>query len=242
MQRSRTSSNHGRRAARGWRDAANGYVVAAVVTAGCISCSSAVSSSSARAVDVLVAVDRGFAERAARTNLVDGTLAMLDDSAVYVRPGVALIRGRAAVQAYLEDPERRAAAVSWKPESSGVSKDRTQGYTAGTLNITWPDGRFDPGIYIAYWRLVAGRWRVVAYRRTARQAGQPSCAGLLPDPEGQRWVREDGHQSAAGDLGYVVGVREETDTTSTPHQTQFVRHLCVWRADVGGRRVVVATR
>ena len=82
------SSNHGRRVGRRWKDAANGCILAVVVTAGWVSRSSAVSSSSAHAFHVLVAVDRGFAERATRTNLVDGSLAMLDDSVVSVRSGV----------------------------------------------------------------------------------------------------------------------------------------------------------
>ena len=56
----------------------------------------------------------------------------------------------------------------------GVSADGLHGFTFGYMTMTRADGTTQPGKYLAYWIRGDEGWRVVAYRRALRPAGEVS--------------------------------------------------------------------
>lgn len=161
----------------------------------------------------LLAADRGWATRAAATNLVDGLAQMFDAEAVLVSGGLPdLVRGRDAVRARLAArPENLTSKVEWTPVSGGVSADGTHGYTYGALTVRPKDGTPIAQKYLAYWVRRPGGWRVLAYKRAGRREAGPLA--VAPMVIGSRRRTDDARatlaasEKAFSDEAQQVGLR-----------------------------------
>ena len=135
----------------------------------------------AEVADALLAADRDFAERAARTDFVAAVVAMMADDATIPVPGVGFADGRAAIrEALLRDTLNVTSHAAWAPVRAGVSADGMHGFTFGYIEVTRADGTVVPGKYLAYWVKGTNGWRVMAYRRGRRAAGEPARAMIAP--------------------------------------------------------------
>jgi hypothetical protein len=70
--------------------------------------------------------------------------------------------------------------VDWTPIRGGVSSDGEHGFTFGYVTVARPDGSEQLGKYVAYWVRGDAGWRVAAYKRVPRAAGEVSLAMLPP--------------------------------------------------------------
>jgi hypothetical protein len=77
------------------------------------------------------------------------------------------------------NPDNAGSRIRWTPIRGGVSSDLKHGFTFGYTTVTRPDGTAQPGKYVAYWVHGESGWRVAAYKRVMRPAGEVSL-GLLP--------------------------------------------------------------
>lgn len=122
-----------------------------------------------QAIDSLLAADRAWAQDAATQSFPDAVAGALADDAFVMLARGRSAQGPAAVRAALA--AESGSHASWFPAWAGVSADGTQGFTLGYLEVTPAQGAPLPGKYLAYWRREAGGWRVVAYKRRPRAAG-----------------------------------------------------------------------
>lgn len=130
-------------------------------------------------LDGLLAADRGFASAAVATDLVTALGNMFVANVVMQAPG-GHVRGRdAAIQALAANADNKRSRVQWTPVFGGVSSDGENGFTVGYMSVTRPDGVVQPAKYVAYWVLGESGWRVAAYKRVPRPAGDVSLA-MLP--------------------------------------------------------------
>jgi ketosteroid isomerase-like protein len=129
----------------------------------------------------LLAVDLAYAAAAKSVNLLDALVAPLAPQAVFLAPGPVFPRGPAAVRALLSaTPSNALAKWSYAPIRVDVSSDGKEGYTMGYTELTNAAGAVAPGRYLSYWvKQSDGTWKVEAYKRIARAAGQVS---LKPPP------------------------------------------------------------
>lgn len=131
------------------------------------------------ALDSLLAADRAFAAAAQDADAVTAISAMLVDNVFLQAPG-GFVRGRdSAIAAMRVDPDNARSRVEWAPVKGGIASDGLQGFTAGYLTVTRPDGSTQPGKYVAYWVRSESGWRVAAYKRMPRSAG-PMSHEMLP--------------------------------------------------------------
>ena len=130
----------------------------------------------AQAAEELIAADRAFAASAAQTDLVTALSRMFLANAVMQTP-VGHIRGRdAAVAALKASTWNIGARVSWAPIGGGTSSDGNHGFSYGYMTVTRADGAIEPAKYVAYWVRTQGGWRIAAYKRVPRAAGNVSTA------------------------------------------------------------------
>lgn len=135
----------------------------------------------------LVAADKAFAEKARDLPFPDAVGAMLAPDAVMpARGSKPFLRSRDEIIAYLKaNPATVVAHAEWMPVRGGISADGRQGFTAGYLTITQPDGTKQPGKYMTYWGRTIDGWRALAYKRAPRPEGAVDGAFHalgLPDP------------------------------------------------------------
>ena len=132
-------------------------------------------------VDSLLAADRAFSAAGASLDVSTTLVNMMVHNVVMTTGGVA-VRGRDSVAKFLaSNADNARSRISWTPIRGGVSSDLLHGFTFGYTTTTRPDGSTVPGKYVAYWvRGESGSWRVAAYRRVARPAGDVSLALLPP--------------------------------------------------------------
>jgi ketosteroid isomerase-like protein len=133
------------------------------------------------AVDELLAADRAFSAASAKTDLVSGLTAMFADDVVIPNPPGQFAEGKAAVVAMLRaNADNASSRTEWTPVRGGVSADGEQGFTAGFMTITRPDGAMLALKYLAYWVKHSEGWRVAAYKRTRAAEASASHAMLAP--------------------------------------------------------------
>jgi len=138
----------------------------------------------------LVAADKAFAERARELPFPDAIGAMLAPDAVMPARGAKpFLRSREEIVAYLKaNPTAANARAEWVPVRGGISADGKQGFTAGYLTITQPDGTKQPGKYMTYWGRTADGWRALAYKRAPRPEGEvDSVFRALGLPDAAAW-------------------------------------------------------
>lgn len=153
------------------------------------------------AVDSLLAADRAYSA-AGRALDVSTALANSFVSNVVLQGTAALIRGRDSASKSMEaNPDNARSRITWTPVRGGVSSDLQHGFTVGYTTLTRPDGSTQPGKYVAYWMRGASGWRIAAYKRVPRAAGDVSLSIMPPSlptkglPRGdeasvQRWADE----------------------------------------------------
>lgn len=134
------------------------------------------------AVESLLAADRAFAAAAADTEMADALAAMFAPEVMMQVPGPALFaEGReAAREALRATPGNAGARAGWAPVRGGISADGTHGFTFGYLNVRRADGTLSPQKYLSYWTRGPEGWRVAAYKRVVRPAGEVSTAMMPP--------------------------------------------------------------
>jgi ketosteroid isomerase-like protein len=131
-------------------------------------------------VEELLAADRDFARRSARTDLVTGLSAMFANEVAMRVPGPAFARGKAAATAELKrNSENAQARVEWAPVRGGISADGQHGFTFGYMTVRNADGTAVPGKYVAYWVKGPAGWRVAVYKRVRSNAA-PSSPVVMP--------------------------------------------------------------
>lgn len=134
----------------------------------------------ANTVDSLLAADRAFSSAAKTTDLVAAISNMFVANIVVQAPG-GHIRGReAAVAALNTNADNKQSRVEWTPVFAGVSSDGENGFTVGYMTITKPDGTALPAKYVSYWVRGESGWKVAAYKRVPRSAGDVSLSMLPP--------------------------------------------------------------
>lgn len=132
------------------------------------------------ALDSLLAADRAFAAAAQEADAVTAISAMFVDNVFLQAPG-GFVRGRdSAIAAQGVDPDNARSRVEWSPVKGGIASDGLQGFTAGYLTVTRPDGSTQAGKYLAYWVRSESGWRVAAYKRLPRGVGPVSLEMLPP--------------------------------------------------------------
>src|SRR5688500_9683428 len=117
----------------------------------------------ASGVEELLAADREFSERSARTTVVPGLSAMFTDDVIMPQPGGIFAEGRAAaVAALVKSPGSAVASLTWAPIRGGISADGQHGFTFGYMTMRRPDSADVPLKYLSYWIRTAEGWRVAA--------------------------------------------------------------------------------
>lgn len=130
--------------------------------------------------DSLLAADRAFALAAMTTDLVTALSNMFVENVVMQAPG-GHVRGRdAATQTLRSVADNARSRVEWAPAHGGISSDGRHGFTLGFMTVTRPDGSAQPGKYLSYWVRAESGWRVAAYKRVTRAAGDTFAVALPP--------------------------------------------------------------
>lgn len=133
-----------------------------------------------RAVDELLATDRAFAAAAANTTIIPALIAMFTPDISMQAPGGHVVGIPAVTAALSASPANATNRGRWTPIRGGVSSDGRQGFTFGYFTIARADGTELPAKYLSYWIRTADGWRVAAYKRVPRPAGDVSLAPLPP--------------------------------------------------------------
>jgi ketosteroid isomerase-like protein len=122
-----------------------------------------------------------FSDSAARDNVADG-LARMFAPDVRLVAGGRITGGRDSAAAVLRtNPENLALRARWRPLRVGISKDASQGFTIGYMEIVnAQDSVVSRAKYVAYWMRGIDGWRVAAYKRAPRSGGVLSTAMLAP--------------------------------------------------------------
>ena len=132
-------------------------------------------------MDELLATDRAYSAASTKTDLVSGISAMFATDVAMAIPGGKFSANAdeavAALRAVADNARSRA---EWVPVRGGISADGLQGYTWGYMTIVKPDNTTTPAKYLSYWVKRPEGWRVAAYRRRLRPAGEVSLAPVAP--------------------------------------------------------------
>ena len=132
------------------------------------------------AVAGLLEADRAFSRASANTDLVTGLSAMFAEN-VFLNARGQMARGKAAaVEALRNTPDATTSRAEWTPVRGGISADGQHGFTFGYMTMTKADGSTLPLKYLSYWVRGPEGWRVAAYRRALRPAGEVSLAPWAP--------------------------------------------------------------
>ena len=164
-------------------------------------------SSPQAAMDALLATDRAYSAASASTDLVSGISAMFANDVAMAIPGgkfsTSADEAIAALRAAGDNARSRA---EWIPVRGGISADGLQGHTWGYMTIVKPDNTTTLAKYLSYWVKRPEGWRVVAYRRRLRPAGEVSIVPVAPSlPE--RMLPQ------STDTGLVASYRSSLDAT-----------------------------
>jgi ketosteroid isomerase-like protein len=131
--------------------------------------------------DELLAADRAFAAAAERVNVIEGISAMLDDSVIMQIPAPTFARGKpAAVASLRSNADNERSRMTWTPVRAGISADGRHGFTYGYATLVRPDSTRVPLKYLAYWIKGPAGWRVAAYKRRPRPAGEVPMQLMSP--------------------------------------------------------------
>lgn len=160
------------------------FAAATVLAAACTDSSADQASAEATpqaAVDELLATDRAFAAAADKADVAGALGPMFaDDVVMPVPPGRFAMGATAAIQALRSNPAHAGARIEWAPIRGGVSADGQHGFTFGYMTLHRPDSTPMPLKYMAYWVKRPEGWRVAAYKRARRGAGDAPTGMMEP--------------------------------------------------------------
>jgi hypothetical protein len=157
-----------------------------LILGGLLGCASAASLPRApgadpqRAVEELLATDRAFASAAANTTIIPALVAMFTPDISMQAPGGHAVGIPAVTTALSASAANATNRGRWAPIRGGVSSDGRQGFTFGYFTIARADGTELPAKYLSYWIRTPDGWRVAAYKRVPRVAGDVSLELLSP--------------------------------------------------------------
>jgi ketosteroid isomerase-like protein len=145
----------------------------------------------------LLAAERARAAASAG-GLLGGFPGGLSDDVVFLYPGAPVVRGRAAVEAFLAAlPGAAGRAQRWTPLHADVSADGTRGYTYGYGERTAGGGRAYLQ-YAAFWRRTAGgAWETAFWLQRDAAAPAPAVLPALCAAPTYRHYRRFPHASEA---------------------------------------------
>jgi hypothetical protein len=128
-------------------------------------------------VDEILAADRAYAAASATMDVVSGLSAMFAADVAMQIPGARFSASAdEAVAALRANPDNATSRIEWVPVRGGTSADGHHGYTWGYMTLHKPDGTTAPYKYLSYWVKQRDGWRVAAYKRRPRPAGEVSLA------------------------------------------------------------------
>ena len=134
-------------------------------------------------VESLLAADRGFSVAASMTDVVSGLTPMFAKKVIMPVPGPApkFAEGVDQVVDVLKaNPANAGAKLEWTPIRGGVSADGQHGFTFGYMTSHRADGTDAPAKYLSYWIREDGAWKVAAYKRSGRPAGEVVMSLMEP--------------------------------------------------------------
>ena len=133
------------------------------------------------AVNTLLEADRGFSAAAADRPAIESIPAMFAADVVVPAPGNRFAEGREqAIEAMRANADNLTGRVTWTPIRGGISTDGQHGFTFGYMTLRTADGTTVPLKYLSYWTRQREGWRVSAYRRRPRPAGEVSMELMPP--------------------------------------------------------------
>lgn len=164
------------------------------------------------ALNSLLEADRAFASAAGSTTVIPALTTMFAPD-VYMQGPDGMKRGTEAATASLRtNPANNTARITWAPLRGGISADGQHGFTFGYMSMTAESGVVQPLKYLAYWVRHEGQWRVSAYRRRLRAAGDVSTAMLAPAlPERIIPITADPATLAAQQKGLIAAEQAFSD-------------------------------
>ena len=116
----------------------------------------------------------------AKTDLISGITAMFSADVMMPTPQGFATGITEASEALRRNPDNSASRATWTPIRVGLSADGLHGFTFGYMTITKADNTTLPAKYMSYWVKRPAGWRVVAYKRAGRPAGEVSLQMLSP--------------------------------------------------------------
>lgn len=139
-----------------------GVLLGALATAG---------AAPAQSGPALATAERMAAERSRRDGLQHAVAAAAADGIVLLYPGADLIRGRAAVSAWLAaHPALDSLVVQWTPQHIETSADGQFGVSWGVMTVLdrhRPEAGVQFGWYLAAWTRSGAEWRLAAFAPVA---------------------------------------------------------------------------
>ena len=133
------------------------------------------------AVNKLLEADRGFSASGAERPVIESIPRMFADDVIMPVPGNRFAEGReAAIEAMRANPDNLTGRVTWAPVRGGISTDGQHGFTFGFMTLRRADGTTVPLKYLAYWTRQRDGWKISAYKRRGRPAGDVSLEMMAP--------------------------------------------------------------
>ena len=133
------------------------------------------------AVNKLLEVDRGFSASGADRPVIESIPRMFAGDVIMPVPGNRFAEGRdAAIEAMRANADNLTGRATWTPVRGGVSMDGQHGFTFGFMTVRRADGSTIPLKYLAYWTRQQEGWRISAYKRRVRAAGDVSLEMMSP--------------------------------------------------------------
>ena len=137
-------------------------------------------------VDELLAADRAYSAASAKTEIISGLTPMFSKKVVMPVPATPTSPAKFAdgidqvVEVLKANKANEGAKLEWTPIRGGISADGQHGFTYGYMTIHRADGTSLPAKYLSYWIREDGAWKVAAYKRSGRPAGEVSTALMAP--------------------------------------------------------------
>ena len=133
------------------------------------------------AVNKLLDADRAFSAQGADRPPIESIPRMFAADVVVPAPGNRFAEGREpAIDAMRANGDNLTGRVAWTPIRGGISTDGQHGFTFGFMTLRKADGTTVPLKYLSYWTRQQEGWRVSAYRRRPRPAGDVSMELMPP--------------------------------------------------------------
>ena len=129
----------------------------------------------------LLSADRTFSTQGADLPIIESIPRMFASDVIVPAPGNRFAEGREqAIEAMRANADNLTGKATWAPIGGGISSDGQHGFTFGFMDVHRADGTTMPLKYLAYWIRQKDGWRVAAYRRRQRAAGNVTTQPMAP--------------------------------------------------------------